>query len=137
MRACARARMGAEKITTEDALDLLTPSDEALSTEDAIAATQNPDDSGPTLSEIEAVEKRMGRLRARERHLLRLDRLFLSRGIHLSLTLPIFALALQLIGRRYAKGSPDWWISSVESGFPDANNRIVAGLIANYFIISW
>ena len=53
MRACARTRMAAEKITTEDALDLLTPSDEALSTEDAIAATQNPDDSGPTLSEIE------------------------------------------------------------------------------------
>ena len=71
MRACARARMGAEKITTEDALDLLAPSDDALSTEDAIAATQTPADSGPTLSDIEAVEKRMGKLRAREGPLLR------------------------------------------------------------------
>ena len=52
MRACVRARMGAEKITTEDALDLLAPSDDALSTEDAIAATRAPTDSGPTLSEI-------------------------------------------------------------------------------------
>ena len=82
MRARARAPMGvgeSEKITTEDALDLLVPSDDALSTADAIAATQAPSDSGPTLSDIEAVEKRMERLRSRERHLLRLDRLFLSR----------------------------------------------------------
>ena len=55
MRARARAPMAAEKITTEDALDLLAPSDDALSTEDAIAATQAPPDSGPTLSDIEAV----------------------------------------------------------------------------------
>ena len=137
MRVRARAPMAAEKITTEDALDLLAPSDDALSTEDAIAATQAPSDSGPTLSDIEAVEKRMERLRSREHHLLRLDRLFLSRGIHLSLTLPIFALALQLVGRRYAEGSPDWWISSVESGFPDATLSIVSGLLATIILFAW
>ena len=96
--------MGAEKISTEDALDLLAPSKDAISTEEAISATQKPSDGRPTLSDIEAVEKRMEKLRVRERHLLRLDRLFLSRGIHLSLTLPIFALALQLVGHRYAEG---------------------------------
>ncbi|MDP7328804.1 MAG: hypothetical protein QF612_03055 [Candidatus Thalassarchaeaceae archaeon] len=129
--------MGAEKITTEDALDLLSPSEDALSTEDAIAATRAPANSGPTLSDIEAVEKRMDRLRAREHHLLRLDRLFLSRGIHLSLTLPIFALALQLVGRRFAEGSPDWWISSVESGFTEATLSIVAGLLATIILFAW
>lgn len=137
MRARARGHMGDSKISTEDALDLLSPSDEALSTEDAIAAAQSPTTSGPTQSDIEDVEKRMGRLRSRERHLLRLDRLFLSRGIHLSLTLPIFALALQLIGRRYAEGSPDWWISSVESGFPEATLSIVAGLLATIILLAW
>ena len=69
--------MAAEGISTEDALDLLAPSDDALSTEDAISATQTKSDGGPTLSEIEAVEDRMEKLRRRERHLLRLDRLFL------------------------------------------------------------
>ena len=137
MRARARGNMGDSKISTEDALDLLSPSDEALSTEDAIAAAQSPTNSGPTQSDIEDVEKRMGRLRSRERHLLRLDRLFLSRGIHLSLTLPIFALALQLVGRRYAEGSPDWWISSVESGFPEATLSIVAGLLATIILLAW
>lgn len=90
----------AAEISTEDALDLLAPSEDALSTEDAISATQNPANSGPTFSEIEALEDLKKKLRSRERNLLRLDRLFLSSGIHLSLTLPIFALALQLIGHR-------------------------------------
>ena len=129
--------MAAEKISTEDALDLLSPSEDALSTEEAISATQTPSDQGPTLHDIESVERRMERLRGREHHLLRLDRLFLSSGIHLSLTLPIFALALQLVGRRYAEGSPDWWISSVESGFPDATLSIVAGLLATIVLLAW
>ena len=68
----------AEEISTEDALDLLAPSEDALTTEQAIAATKNPDDEGPDLSEIEMTEKRMEKLRIRERNLLRLDRLFLS-----------------------------------------------------------
>lgn len=129
--------MATEEISTEDALDLLVPSDDALSTEEAISATQNPPDSGPTLLDIEAVEKRMRVLRSREQHLLRLDRLFLSSGIHLSLTLPIFALALQLVGRRFAEGSPDWWVSSVESGFPDATLSIISGLLATIILLAW
>ncbi|PDH27934.1 MAG: hypothetical protein CND85_00380 [Marine Group II euryarchaeote MED-G33] len=137
MRAWIRGIMGAEKISTEDALDLLAPSDDAISTEEAISATQKPSDGRPTLSDIDAVENRMEKLRGRERHLLRLDRLFLSRGIHLSLTLPIFALALQLVGRRYAEGSPDWWISSVESGFPEATLSIVSGLLATIILLAW
>ncbi len=127
----------AAEISTEEALDLLAPSEDALSTEDAISATQNPEDSGPTLSDIESLEVLKQKLRARERHLLRLDRLFLSSGIHLSLTLPIFALALQLIGRRFAEGSPDWWISSVESGLPDATLSMVAGLLATVILLAW
>ena len=55
MRACTRNNMAAE-ISTEEALDLLAPSEDALSTEDAISATQNPEDSGPTLSDIESLE---------------------------------------------------------------------------------
>jgi len=137
MRARIPPSMAAEEISTEDALDLLAPSEEALSTADAISATQTPSDDGPTLSEIEAVEERMEKLRRRERHLLRLDRLFLSRGINLSLTLPIFALALQLVGRRYAEGSPSWWISSVESGFPDATLSVVSGLLATIILLAW
>ncbi|MDE0707780.1 MAG: hypothetical protein OSB33_02405 [Candidatus Poseidoniales archaeon] len=129
--------MATEEISTEDALDLLVPSDDALSTEEAISSTQNPPDSGPTLLDIEAVEKRMRVLRSREQHLLRLDRLFLSSGIHLSLTLPIFALALQLVGRRFAEGSPDWWVSSVESGFPDATLSIISGLLATIILLAW
>jgi hypothetical protein len=53
------------------------------------------------------------------------------------LTLPFFALALQLVGRRFAKGSPDWWISSVESTYPDATLSIVAGLLATVVLLAW
>ncbi len=129
--------MATEQISTEAALDLLIPSDDVLSTEEAILATQNPPGNGPTLSDIDAVEKRMRILRSREQHLLRIDRLFLSSGIHLSLTLPFFALALQLVSRRFAEGSPDWWVSSVESGFPDATLSIVSGLLATIILLAW
>ena len=136
MHACIRATM-AEEISTEDALDLLTPSEDALTTEQAIAATKNPDDEGPDLSEIEMTEKRMEKLRIRERNLLRLDRLFLSSGINLSLTLPFFALALQLVSRRFAEESPGWWVSSVESGFSDATLSMVSGLLATVILLAW
>ncbi|MED6298332.1 MAG: hypothetical protein VX828_08535 [Candidatus Thermoplasmatota archaeon] len=127
----------AEEISTEDALDLLAPSEDALTTEQAIAATKNPDDEGPDLSEIEMTEKRMEKLRIRERNLLRLDRLFLSSGINLSLTLPFFALALQLVSRRFAEESPGWWVSSVESGFSDATLSMVSGLLATVILLAW
>ena len=136
MRTCIRATM-AEEISTEDALDLLAPSEDALTTEQAIAATKNPDDEGPDLSEIEMTEKRMEKLRIRERNLLRLDRLFLSSGINLSLTLPFFALALQLVSRRFAEESPGWWVSSVESGFSDATLSMVSGLLATVILLAW
>lgn len=136
MHTCTRATM-AEEISTEDALDLLTPSEDALTTEQAIAATKNPDDEGPDLSEIEMTEKRMEKLRIRERNLLRLDRLFLSSGINLSLTLPFFALALQLVSRRFAEESPGWWVSSVESGFSDATLSMVSGLLATVILLAW
>ena len=136
MHACIRATM-AEEISTEDALDLLAPSEDTLTTEQAIAATKNPDDEGPDLSEIEMTEKRMEKLRIRERNLLRLDRLFLSSGINLSLTLPFFALALQLVSRRFAEESPGWWVSSVESGFSDATLSMVSGLLATVILLAW
>ena len=136
MHACIRATM-AEEISTEDALDLFAPSEDALTTEQAIAATKNPDDEGPDLSEIEMTEKRMEKLRIRERNLLRLDRLFLSSGINLSLTLPFFALALQLESRRFAEESPGWWVSSVESGFSDATLSMVSGLLATVILLAW
>tara|TARA_B100000214_G_scaffold169044_1_gene121454 strand:+ start:6521 stop:8164 length:1644 start_codon:yes stop_codon:yes gene_type:complete len=131
-----RATM-AEEISTEDALDLLAPSEDALTTEQAIAATKNPDDEGPDISEIEMTEKRMEKLRVRERNLLRLDRLFLSSGINLSLSLPFFALVLQLVSRRFAEGSPDWWVSSVESGFSYATLSMVSGLLATVILLAW
>ncbi|HIH81237.1 MAG TPA: hypothetical protein HA309_02255 [Candidatus Thalassarchaeaceae archaeon] len=127
----------AGEISTEDALDLLAPSEDALTTEQAIAATKNPDDEGPDISEIEMTEKRMEKLRVRERNLLRLDRLFLSSGINLSLSLPFFALVLQLVSRRFAEGSPDWWVSSVESGFSYATLSMVSGLLATVILLAW
>tara|TARA_B100001121_G_scaffold115666_1_gene101821 strand:- start:370 stop:2013 length:1644 start_codon:yes stop_codon:yes gene_type:complete len=136
MQTRVRATM-AGKISTEDALDLLAPSEDALTTEQAIAATKNPDDEGPDISEIEMTEKRMEKLRVRERNLLRLDRLFLSSGINLSLSLPFFALVLQLVSRRFAEGSPDWWVSSVESGFSYATLSMVSGLLATVILLAW
>ena len=136
MQTRVRATM-AGKISTEDALDLLAPSEDALTTEQAIAATKNPDDEGPDISEIEMTEKRMEKLRLRERNLLRLDRLFLSSGINLSLSLPFFALVLQLVSRRFAEGSPDWWVSSVESGFSYATLSMVSGLLATVILLAW
>ena len=136
MHTRTRQNMAGE-ISTEDALDLLVPSDEAITTEQAIAATQNLEDEGPDISEIEGTEQRMDKLRIRERNLLRLDRLFLSSGINLSLTLPFFALALQLVSRRFAEKSPSWWVSSVESGFPDATLSIVSGLLAAVILLAW
>ncbi|DAC63370.1 MAG TPA: hypothetical protein D7I10_02225 [Candidatus Poseidoniales archaeon] len=136
MHTRVRATMAGE-ISTEDALDLLAPSEDALTTEQAIAATKNPDDEGPDISEIEMTEKRMEKLRVRERNLLRLDRLFLSSGINLSLSLPFFALVLQLVSRRFAEGSPDWWVSSVESGFSYATLSMVSGLLATVILLAW
>ena len=136
MHTRVRATMAGE-ISTEDALDLLAPSEDALTTEQAIAATTNPDDEGPDISEIEMTEKRMEKLRVRERNLLRLDRLFLSSGINLSLSLPFFALVLQLVSRRFAEGSPDWWVSSVESGFSYATLSMVSGLLATVILLAW
>ena len=136
MHTRVRATMAGE-ISTEDALDLLAPSEDALTTEQAIAATKNPDDEGPDISEIEMTEKRMEKLRIRERNLLRLDRLFLSSGINLSLSLPFFALVLQLVSRRFAEGSPDWWVSSVESGFSYATLSMVSGLLATVILLAW
>ena len=136
MHTRVRATMAGE-ISTEDALDLVAPSEDALTTEQAIAATTNPDDEGPDISEIEMTEKRMEKLRIRERNLLRLDRLFLSSGINLSLSLPFFALVLQLVSRRFAEGSPDWWVSSVESGFSYATLSMVSGLLATVILLAW
>jgi hypothetical protein len=127
----------AEEISTADALNILAPSEDAISTTEAIAATQNHDDSESIILRLEKIDNRMKSLRARERHLLRLDRLFLSNGIHLSRTLPFFALALQLLGRRYAEGSPDWWVSSVESGFEGATLTIVSGLLGTVILMAW
>ncbi len=127
----------AGEISTEDALDLLVPAQEAMTTEQAIAATKNPDSEGSDYSEIEGIEQRMQKLRVRERSLLRLDRLFLSSGINLSLTLPFFALALQLVSRRFAEESPNWWVSSVESGFSDATLSMVSGLLATVILLAW
>ena len=136
MRSPTRVTMAGE-ITTEDALDLLAPAQDALTTEQAIAATKNPDIEGSEFSEIQGTEQLMQKLRTRERNLLRLDRLFLSNGINLSLTLPFFALALQLVSRRFAEQSPDWWISSVESGFADATLSMVSGLLATVILFAW
>ena len=123
-------------LSTEEAFDLLGPAPAVLSTAEAIEATERPA-TGPSPADIEGVETRMKRLRSREGHLLRLDRLFLSGGIHLSLTLPIFALALQLISRRFARGSPDWWVSSVESTFTDLTLSLVTGLLATVVLLAW
>ena len=111
--------MADEELSTEDALDILAPSEEGTSADEAIDAVEKhlSQNSGVPEEEIERIETKTNRLRAREGHLLRLDRLFLSKGVHLSLTLPVFALILQLISRRFARGSPVWWISSVESNF--------------------
>ena len=136
MRARTRQTM-AEGISTEDALDILAPAEEVLTTEQAISATKNPDQDGTDFSEIEGTEQRMKKLRTRERNLLRLDRLFLSSGINLSLTLPFFALALQLISRRFAEESPEWWVSSVESSISDATLSIVSGLLATVILLAW
>ena len=136
MRVRARKTMP-EVNSVEDALDILTPAEEVLTTEQAISATKNPDQGGTDFSEIEGTEQRMKKLRTRERNLLRLDRLFLSSGINLSLTLPFFALALQLISRRFAEESPDWWVSSVESSMSDATLSMVSGLLATVILLAW
>lgn len=131
--------MADKELTTEDALDILSPSEEGTSANEAIEAVQErvSVDSGVSEDEIEVIENRTKRLRAREGHLLRLDRLFLSRGVHLSLTLPVFALVLQLISRRFARGSPDWWVSSVESSFEYATLTRTSGMLAVVVLSAW
>ncbi|MEE3083270.1 MAG: hypothetical protein VX320_04175 [Candidatus Thermoplasmatota archaeon] len=131
--------MADKELSTEDALDILTPSEDGTSAEAAIDAVGKhlAVNSGIPEEEIEAIEKKTNRLRAREGHLLRLDRLFLSRGIHLSLTLPVFALILQLISRRFARNSPDWWISSVESSLEYATLTRTSGMLAVVVLSAW
>jgi len=131
--------MGEDNISTEDALKLLGTSSNGVSADEAISDAQNRLDmrSGIPDDDVKSVENRMERLRSREGHLLRLDRLFLSKGVHLSLTLPAFALILQLISRRFARGSPDFWISSVESSLEYATLTRVSGILAGIILIAW
>ena len=126
--------------STEEALDILKPDGEQGTTSsETIRQIQTKLDTqgGVAENDIEATEMRISRLRAREGHLLRLDRLFLSRGIHLSLTLPVFALSLQLISRRFARSSPDWWVSSVESSFEFATLTRCSGMLSAVVLIAW
>ena len=63
-----------------------------------------------------------------ERGLLRIDRLMLSKGIHLLVLLPSIMILLELMSWNWRADSPSWWQDSIEDTLGLSFNFVLSGL---------
>ena len=77
------------------------------------------------------------RLQEYERNLVKLDRLFISRGLRFVLIIPIFVIILYGLADSFTGTEPDWWINHVLPVIP-GNLSIEVGFfyLAFFFIIA-
>ena len=111
-----------------------------LSIEESIKPPPAPEvgdmSSGISLEENFDLED-IQRLQEYERNLVKLDRLFISRGARFVLIIPIFVILLYGLAESFTGSEPDWWINHVLPVIP-FNITIEVGLyyLAFFFIIA-
>ena len=82
-------------------------------------------------------QKTIDRLQEYERNLVKLDRLFISRGARFVLVIPILVIILYGFAESFTGSEPDWWINHVLPVIP-FSITIEVGLyyLAFFFIVA-
>ena len=129
--------MEEQPISTEVALDLLGADAEKLEVTPVPQMPNVESGTGAPADAHEDLVATMTKLRRRENHFVEIDRLFLSGGAKLALSLPVLAFILQLLSRRFEGGSPGWWLDSVEASLNYVTFSRVTALLAAVVIFAW
>ena len=82
-------------------------------------------------------QKTIDRLQEYERNLVKLDRLFISRGARFVLVIPIFVIILYGFAESFTGSEPDWWINHVLPVIPfDITIEVGLYYLAFFFIVA-
>ena len=82
-------------------------------------------------------KKTIDRLQEYERNLVKLDRLFISRGARFVLVIPIFVIILYGFAESFTGSEPDWWINHVLPVIPfDITIEVGLYYLAFFFIVA-
>ena len=82
-------------------------------------------------------QKTIDRLQEYERNLVKLDRLFISRGARFVLVIPIFVIILYGFAESFTGSEPDWWIDHVLPVIPfDITIEVGLYYLAFFFIVA-
>jgi hypothetical protein len=82
-------------------------------------------------------QKTIDRLQEYERNLVKLDRLFISRGARFILVIPIFVIILYGFADSFTGSEPDWWINHVLPVIPfDITIEVGLYYLAFFFIVA-
>jgi len=77
------------------------------------------------------------RLQEYERNLVKLDRLFISRGARFVLIIPILVIILYGFAESFTGSEPDWWVNHVLPVIPfDITIEIGLYYLAFFFIVA-
>ena len=82
-------------------------------------------------------QKTIDRLQEYERNLVKLDRLFISRGARFVSVIPIFVIILYGFAESFTGSEPDWWINHVLPVIPfDITIEVGLYYLAFFFIVA-
>ena len=82
-------------------------------------------------------QKTIDRLQEYERNLVKLDRLFISRGARFVLVIPIFVIILYGFAESFTGSEPDWWVNHVLPVIPfDITIEVGLYYLAFFFIVA-
>jgi hypothetical protein len=82
-------------------------------------------------------QKAIDRLQEYERNLVKLDRLFISRGARFILVMPILVIILYGFAESFTGSEPDWWVNHVLPVIPfDITIEIGLYYLAFFFIVA-
>ena len=82
-------------------------------------------------------QKTIDRLQEYERNLVKLDRLFISRGARFVLVIPIFVIILYGFAESFTGSEPDWWVDHVLPVIPfDITIEVGLYYLAFFFIVA-
>ncbi len=82
-------------------------------------------------------QKAIDRLQEYERNLVKLDRLFISRGARFILVMPILVIILYAFAESFTGSEPDWWVNHVLPVIPfDITIEIGLYYLAFFFIVA-
>ena len=111
-----------------DGTDSIVPEAPNLKEENSIVINRSSD-----LTDIDNIS----RLQDYERNLVKLDRLFISRGLRFVLIIPILVIILYGLAESFSGSEPDWWVNHVFPFLP-FSMTIEVGFyyLAFFFIIA-